>query len=142
MSSFTTPLIVSPMPNGHDWKLIKKFTYHIGSKFSRKWINVPAGFITDFASIPAIFWFLPAWAKYNKAPIIHDWLYYGQYYPREEADWIFYEAMLVDLRNHKSGKLIAMIEYIAVRIFGRYAWSDKKKRAGKPALVEAPQIKS
>ena len=127
MSSFTTPLIVSPMPNGKDWKLIRKFRYHIGSQFSRHIISVPKDFVTDFASIPRIFWFLPDWATYNKSAPLHDWLYavkhiMGKPITRKEADKIFYKAMLTSFRHHKSGKLVAYLEYYAVRIFGWVAW--------------------
>lgn len=127
MSSFTTPLIVSPMSNGHDWKLLSPFTYHIGTKFSREYIKIPRGFITDFASIPRFFWFLPDWATYNKGPIPHDFLYKykklnGKPITRKRADDIFLEAMLVDFRNHKCGKIVAYIEYYAVRLFAWFAW--------------------
>jgi len=76
MSSFITPLIVTPMPDGRRWKLWKEFTYHIGSRWSQNKVTVPAGFITDFASIPWVFWtILPSWGRYGKAAVIHDWLY-------------------------------------------------------------------
>ena len=48
MSSFTDPLIVSPLPDGRKWKLVDGFTYHVGSEQSPDIIHVPAGFITDF----------------------------------------------------------------------------------------------
>jgi len=75
MSSFTTPLDVRVMADGRKFKVIKKFTYHIGSEFSRNYIVVPRGFITDFASTDIlqwaaiilgflyfiVSWFLPSW---------------------------------------------------------------------------------
>ena len=75
MSSFTTPLTVSPLHDGHRWRLVFQFQYHVGRRYSREVIKVPAGFITDFASIPKFLWFLPSWAKFNKASILHDHLY-------------------------------------------------------------------
>ncbi len=138
MSSFTTPLVVSPMDNGRDWELQSKFTYHVGSKFSRKWVNVPVGFVTDFASVPRFFWFLPDWATYSKAPILHDWLYehpeiMGKPITRKKADQIFLEAMHVDWQGHKSRRFVAHLEYIAVRLFGWLAWDNKKGRGNKPS---------
>ncbi len=127
MSSFTTPLIVSPMDNGRDWELQAKFTYHVGSKFSRKWVHVPAGFVTDFASVPKFLWFLPNWAKYSKAPILHDYIYKYHCYTRKQADDIFLEAMHVDWSTHKSRRFVAHLEYIAVRLFGMWAWNSKKE---------------
>jgi hypothetical protein len=129
MSAFTSPLIVSPMSDGKNWQLKKKFTYHVGSKFSRTYINVPKFFITDFASIPSIFFFLPKWSRFNKAPVLHDYLYKTRILrekpiTRKQADDIFLEAMLIDLRNHRTGKLIAYIEYFAVRAFAFLAWKN------------------
>lgn len=53
MSSFTETLEASPLDNGIDWKLLKEFDYHVGSEDSTQVIHVPAGFVTDFASIPS-----------------------------------------------------------------------------------------
>ena len=132
MSSFTSSLVVSPMSNGKDWRLVFPFTFHIGSKYSNKFVRVTKDFISDFASIPRFLWFLPYWAKFNKAPILHDWLYktkkiMGKPITRKEADLVFLEAMLVDWRNHKSRHIMAFIEYRAVRIFGFLAWREDVK---------------
>ena len=76
MSSCTTNLVVSPLKNGKDWKLYLPFSYDIGKKGSGDRITVPRGFMTDYASVPHIFWaFIPPWGKYGKAAIIHDHLY-------------------------------------------------------------------
>ena len=126
-SSFKTPLIVSPMPDGRNWRLFKSFVYHIDSKYSQGCVQVPAGFITDFASIPWLFWtFLPYWGKYGKAAVLHDYIYQRHNYimnalylvTRVWADTIFYEAMLVG--GTKPWK--AWVMYKAVRLFGWLAW--------------------
>ena len=79
MSSFTSALIVTPMADGRKWKLWKEFTYHIGSRYSKDYVHVPVGFITDFASVPWVLWsWLPSWGKYGKAAIIHDFLYQNE----------------------------------------------------------------
>ena len=122
MSSFTTPLSVTPLSDGRRWRLTRSFTYHIGSKASRRYIRVPRGFETDFASVPKFLWFLPYWAKYSKAPVLHDWIYEQQEMTRTEADKIFLEAMMVDWRKHRSRYAVAYIEYIAVRLFGSLMW--------------------
>jgi len=121
MSSFTTPLIVSPMPDGKTWKLYRSFQYHIGSKYSLDSINIPAGFITDFASIPRIFRvILPQWGKYGKAAVVHDYLYqhHDTHNTRKFADQIFHDAMIVS--GTKMWKVKIM--YWAVRLFGWLAW--------------------
>ena len=130
MSSFTTPLIVSPLPDGRRWKLMEEFVYRIGSDQSEECVRVPAGFETDFASVPRIFWFLPDWATYNKSAPLHDWLYHnkkimGKDITRKEADFVFLEAMLVDFRHHRSRRWVARLEYWMVRLFGWLAWNSK-----------------
>ena len=52
MSSFMSELRVIPLPDGKNWKLTRPFSYHVGSQHSKTIIKVPAGFVTDFASIP------------------------------------------------------------------------------------------
>jgi len=130
MSSFLNPLIVSPTMNGRDWRLFKDFSYRVGKPYSGVHIKIPKGFITDFASIPHFLFLLPYWAKFNKAPIIHDWLYHrhrvmGHKIDRKQADNIFLEAMLVEWQSKKKRHLIAYLEYFAVRLFGYLAWSKK-----------------
>ena len=128
MSSFTSELIVSPMPDGKRWKLKRSFTYRVGKKYSRTYVRVPKEFLTDFASIPKLLLpLLPSWAKVNKPSPIHDFLYrhkqiMGKPITRKRADDVFYEAMIVDFRNHKSGKFIAGLEYWGVRAFAWRAW--------------------
>ena len=123
MSSFTSRLEVSPMPDGRHWKLTRSFSYDAGFKGSWQTITVPAGFITDFASSPFVVWsFIPKWGKYGKAAIIHDYLYqkhrFNRRYTRKYADGIFLEAMVVlDVARWRR-KLM----YWGVRAFGWLAW--------------------
>lgn len=120
MSSFTSELVAIPLPDGRRWRLAKGFTYHVGSKYSRDIIRVPAGFITDFASVPRIFWSLiSSWGKHGKAAVVHDWLYRSGMRSRKKADEIFLEGMLVLGVN----KIKAYIMYWAVRLFGGPAYN-------------------
>ena len=129
MSSFTSPLVVSPMPDGRTWKLHRSFTYHISSKRSKDKITVPSGFITDFASIPWFLWtFLPYWGKYGKAAVIHDRLYQTHQFSRRMSDLIFYEAMLAG----GTKKWKARVMYWGVECFGWLAW-----KCGKGGLKNA-----
>lgn len=107
MSSFTTPLRVTPVENSDRlWELLSEFEYEIGAKGSRKRVICPVGFQTDFASIPRIFWgIIPPWGKYGKAAVVHDFLCVNRFYldendqrvfvTRAECDAIFLEAMTV-----------------------------------------------
>ncbi|EOG5721796.1 DUF1353 domain-containing protein, partial [Salmonella enterica] len=78
-------------------------------------ISVPAGFITDLATIPRIFWtILPPDGKYAKAAIIHDYLYDNALRTKKEADLIFLDGMTV-LGVPKWKRTVM---YWAVRVFG------------------------
>lgn len=123
MSSFTNVLIVSPIVGGKLWINRSKFTYDVGYKGSGDTITVPAGFITDFASVPRVFWSVfPRWGKYGNASVVHDYLYFTKDRSRKEADYIFYEGMIVSNTN----KIVAKIMYYAVRFFGQKAYRDNK----------------
>ncbi len=132
MSTFITPLVVSPTSSGKYWRLVKSFSYRIGKPYSGKFIKVPKDFITDFASIPRFFWFLPYWAKFNKSPILHDHLYkthriMGKKITRKRADQVFLESMLVEWRYRKTRYFMAYLEYIAVRLFGWIRWNEVRQ---------------
>ena len=114
MSSFTEPLLVEYI-DGKNWKLIKEFSFYFYYKNKKITITVPTGFITDFASIPRIFWsLLPPTGKYGKAAVIHDYCYRKRLLPRKLADKVFLEAMKV----LKVARWKIYIMYLAVRLFG------------------------
>src|SRR5262245_10592244 len=80
-----------------------------------KSVNVPIGFVTDFASIPRIFWsVLPPDGKYTHPAIVHDYLYWTQTGSRKDADEIF-KIMMEDFSVN--GVIVGPI-YSAVRTFG------------------------
>ncbi len=122
MNSFKTDLIVVPLADGRRWRLHEGFTYRRTRKGEWIIIQVPAGFVTDFASVPKVFHsILPAWGRYGKAAVIHDYMYQDTDSPwltRKMADELFYGAMLVS--GTKPWK--AKVMYWAVRLFGGFAW--------------------
>ncbi len=114
MSSFTAfsaPLSIQYDPKasailGADhWRVTEPFQYMIGSKTSRQWVTVPAGYLTDGATVPRLFWSLiPPWGSYGQAAVVHDLLCEylsivedGKLKPitRQRCDEIFLEAMTV-----------------------------------------------
>ena len=101
-------------------------------------VEVPTGFVTDFASIPPIFFsVLRPDGEYAYAAVIHDYLYWTQTRPREVADEIFKLAMQ-DLKVNIV-KLTAIYE--AVRQLGGKAWNDNarlKSQGEKRILVKFP----
>lgn len=58
-------------------------------------IWVPAGYVTDFASIPRVGrWLIPPFGRHAIAAVVHDWLYsIGEPGRRGEADDIFRDAL-------------------------------------------------
>lgn len=131
MSSFTKPLIVSKINNG-SWKTYRRFTYYIDYVGGDS-ITVPKGFITDFASIPRMFWIiLPPDGEYTQAAVLHDYLYFKQSRSRKEADQIFLDAMgVLEVPNWKRYPM-----YHAVRMFGWIPWRNHKKRNEKSNKVD------
>jgi len=114
--------------NGTIWKVVKKLTY-ITSLFDI--IEVPENFITDFASIPRIFWTIfghPA-GEYAPAAVIHDYLYYTQIYTRKKSDQIFLEAM----KYYGVAAWKRIIMYRAVRWFSWIGWKMYKRENEKNA---------
>lgn len=115
MSQFTDPLICTVLDDAR-YKIFVPFTYYVGYEGSPYEIIVPDGFITDFASIPRIFWsILPPNGRYTKAAVIHDYLYQNAIHSKEYADKVFHEAMLVLGVNRRT----AWIMYQAVKLFGK-----------------------
>jgi len=96
MSSFTDPLVVEPLADGRRWQLRGAFRYYTDLDAPETLICVPDGFVTDFASIPRVFWTVfPPTGRYGKAAVVHDYLYRCTTWPRKLCDQIFLEAMQV-----------------------------------------------
>jgi len=81
--------------------------------------DVPAGFVTDLASVP---WYLWNWLSndglYLHAAIIHDWLYWDQARARDEAD----NVLWIDMTDLKVGYLTRQAIYQGVHLRGQGAW--------------------
>ena len=98
-------------------------------------VRVPAGFVTDLTSIPRVFWqALRPEGRYAYAAVVHDYLYWEQKRPREEADQILKFAMEDSKVNPKLVETI----YLAVRNFGQTAWSNnaKLKKSGERRFLK------
>lgn len=118
---FLDPLILEYI-DGRNWRLYAGFNYQTDVfPVSRRPIKLPAGFVTDFASIPRLLHSLvPPTGKYGKAAVIHDFLYRSQgiAVSRKEADQVFEEAM----EALGVGWLTRQTMYRAVRVFGGRAY--------------------
>jgi len=87
-------------------------------------VNVPKGFVTDFASIPRIFWsILRPDGQYTYPAIVHDYMYWMQDRPRAEADLIFKYGM----DDFAIDRITVASIYDAVRVGGGSAWDNNAK---------------
>jgi hypothetical protein len=87
-------------------------------------ITVPSGFVTDFASIPQVFWSaLRPDGLYTYPAIVHDWLYWTQDYPKEMADNILKAGM----EDFSVSVVTVFAIYESVRLFGRSAWEGNAR---------------
>jgi hypothetical protein len=102
-------------------------------------LDVPVGFVTDFASIPRMFWsLLRPDGVYTYPAIVHDYMYWMQDRPREVADEIFRFGM----QDFNIDRVTVTAIYEAVRLGGGSAWNSnaKLKHEGeKRVLKEFPQ---
>lgn len=119
---FQSPLVVTESPSW-EWVLTEPLDY-LGR--TDRWV-VPAGFETDFASVPRIFWTLiPRHGRYTKAAVIHDFLYLAQPggITRKDADGVFRRIM----REEGVSWVKRWTMYSAVRAGGFFAWRRSQKR--------------
>lgn len=131
MSQFTSNF-KGELLGKNKWKNLEQFEYYVDHLGSDEIIVVPVGFITDFASVPRIFWaIISPVDKHGKAAVIHDYCYYYATYDRKRSDEIFYEGLKVlEVEPWK-----AWCMYKSVRIGGMYAWMKHRRREKKERLL-------
>lgn len=137
MSQFTKALVVSPLADGRTWVLLEPFSYDVGYEGSGDTVHVPPKFMTDFASVPRLFWvFFPQWGKYGNAAVIHDWGYWSQERSKKQTDLIFVEGMKV----LGVGVLARYLLFLGVCWFGWYAWWSNGRRKARYEVKVAFRI--
>lgn len=106
---------ISPRGAGNDYAMLAPWTFRgVSAEGELVTLTVPAGFITDLASVPRLP--LAYWAFGNRArraAILHDWLY-SEGWPRDWADSMFYAAALAE----GVPKAAAYAMWLAVRVGG------------------------
>lgn len=114
------------------WRLAREFTlrltiFDITSRDDASLhlrVCVPAGFATDYASIPRIFWRLWPHDECAEAAVIHDWLY-----SQPAVDRLFADAMLaLVLALTGKPRLMRWAFYLAVRCGGRWARKTREDK--------------
>ena len=113
--------LLKPMPltrwgKARQWRLIGDWEYN--------GIRVPAGFITDGASVPRILYWLfePTGVLFLPA-IVHDYFYATQQISRAEADKIFRENVI-----RESNIVAGYLAWVGIRLFGWIPWLKRRKR--------------
>jgi len=113
------------------WTLFKDIHLILSDKTH---IMIPAGFVTDFASVPRFLWsFVPPIGKFNLAALVHDYCYVTQYRAgyigmkkaKQFADKEFYYWMRV-LCPEK--KIRNYVMYICVKWFGNKRYRNKGEK--------------
>ena len=131
------PILVKQFNDGENWILAEPVVYQIGNSAHR--IEVPKGFVTDFASIPygVTAFFLPT-GQYARAAVVHDYLYWSQTCSRAQADLIFLLAMVESNVPFATRRGI----YRTVRAGGEGAWTDNQnqRKAGLPRVIPEPYL--
>jgi hypothetical protein len=101
-------------------------------------VTVPKGFVTDFASIPRVFWsVLRPDGDYTYPAIIHDYLYWRQDTTREVADNILKFGM----EDFSLDKMTVAAIFNGVRAGGASSWAAnaaEKKQGIKRILIKEP----
>lgn len=122
MAKFITSLRVEELEdNSADgrgtWQLLTLLAYK--SDVADTIFVVPAGFITDFASVPRIpIAYLLTGGTAHAAAVVHDFLYTNHEVPRAMADAVFREAIIAS--GGPSWR--AWMMWAGVRIGGGGSW--------------------
>lgn len=120
MNYFISKLRVERLGEG-SWRLLEDLGYDQNTPFSAE-VIVPAGFVTDFASVPRLpLAYLLAGGVGDPAAVVHDYLYreIPHSVSRAQADEVFYQALLVC----GVAKWRAYVMWAAVRCCG---WTSYK----------------
>ncbi|CAB4182517.1 Campylobacter phage CGC-2007, Cje0229 [uncultured Caudovirales phage] len=121
---FTTPLDLRANTAPNEWVLLRSLVWHGDRR-----IEVPAGFITDLASIPRVFRnVLNVNGASRRAAVLHDWLYCSQPFTRREADRMLKAALLAEGEH----PIVAQVYYLGVRIGGSRPWNNRFGQGLKP----------
>lgn len=117
-----TPLI-EEFSDGRNWMLMGYVIHRFGS--TPHVLIVPAGFVTDLASVPDIAEpLLPRAGEYSDAAILHDYLYWTQSCTREQADNI----MSIAMKEAGVAPWKDLLIHSAVRLGGQDAWNANRTR--------------
>lgn len=131
------PTPMMPFGDGTYWYLTKEMTWKpkVGNASHLPGtVEVNKGFVTDFASIPQLFWMvIPPHGTYGYPAVAHDWLYWTQEHSRANADELF----MLGMTEMKVPWYLRFPMFWSVRLFGWWYWAQNKseKTAGRGRVV-------
>lgn len=122
------------------WVLLEDLTFETVRSSDGKYfkITVPAGFVTDLASIPVPLNLLyDKTGRYSSAGILHDYLYWTQFCDRKKSDRLIKEG----LKATGAGYLTRNSIKYGVYWFGWRAWNSNRdaKARGEERFVPVDQ---
>ncbi|MBA3588317.1 MAG: DUF1353 domain-containing protein [Methylibium sp.] len=127
-------LVIEPVSGG-EWVLREPFQAKVlfADGYS-EWIIVPAGFVTDLASVPRLpGMFMLFGGKARKSAVLHDYLY-STGRERAFADDVFLAAM-----RHEENRFTRGVMWLAVRLAG---WTVWRGRPSNGAVMQASPTSS
>ena len=115
-----------------DWRLLAPLRFY--SVVLGRMLEIPAGFVTDFASVPRlpfIYWFTGG--KADAPAVLHDYFYRTgtEEVSREQADAVLAEAM--DTRGYWRIRTWTM--WAGVRVGGYWSYETRAVHPIEPSLA-------
>lgn len=111
--------------DGDNWKILAPFAFNSPSHDFPS-VVIPAGFVTDFASIPRALWrwMPPVDRRIGKMAVIHDWYYRSPGCPvtRKDADNALRAGMHVLGATHWECEAV----WAGVRIGGGHSFKPRR----------------
>jgi hypothetical protein len=117
--------------------LQRPVAFQVGN--TRDSITVPAGFVTDFTSIPRALWpELSPVGEHQRAVIVHDYLYWFQPCEREESD----NLLMIAMKQNGMPDLQRGAVFAGVRIGSADVWNANRAARDRGDLkIVPPQIR-
>jgi hypothetical protein len=122
-----------------NWQLIAPFQASIDGEL----LTVPAGFKTDFASVPRIGVIYAALGnKAHRAAVLHDWLYTvgGTESDRAYADNVLRAGCIADGMDHWPRSICGRVSERAGRVIG--IGRRRRSRHHRPLLKQSSSVKA
>lgn len=120
---FLSELVIKPGKKDGLWVLVEPLRYM--SRLYKEQIVIPAGFVTDFASVPRVpiaYWFYGDRA--HRESVLHDFLFQKHLVGFNLANRIFLEAM----KSRKKPWCIRWPMYVGVKFGGGWAYKSGPDR--------------